>query len=77
MKFKTVLASFLILMAQFAFSKTELSFQTKSFEASPGGTLEISISAGDIILGTWEKNEVFIKAEGIDPDELENLRMTQ
>jgi len=77
MKFKTILVAFVILIAQLAFSKTELSFQTKSFEVNPGGTLEVSVSAGDIILGSWEKNEVHIKAEGIDPDELENLRMTQ
>ncbi len=77
MRLKTVLAAFLILIAQFAFSKTQLSIQTKSFEVSPGGMLDVSISGGDILLGTWEKNEVYVKAEGIDPDELERLIMTQ
>jgi hypothetical protein len=51
--------------------------KTQTFQVGKGGTLEVAISAGDILVSSWEKSEVFVKAEGIDPDELQELKMTQ
>jgi DUF4097 and DUF4098 domain-containing protein YvlB len=51
--------------------------KTQSFQVGKGGTLEVSISSGDIHISAWEKSEVFVKADGIDPDEMENLKMSQ
>ncbi|MCI0416540.1 DUF4097 domain-containing protein [bacterium] len=51
--------------------------KTQTFQVGKGGTLEVSISAGDILVSSWEKSEVFVKAEGIDPDELQDLKMSQ
>ncbi len=51
--------------------------KTQSFQVARGGTLEVSISEGDISVSSWDKAEVQIKAEGIDQDEMEELRMSQ
>ena len=51
--------------------------KTQSFQVGKGGLLEVSISSGDIHVTPWEKSEVFVSAEGIDPEEVENLKMTQ
>ena len=49
----------------------------QTFQVNKGGTLEVSIGSGDINVSPWEKSEVFVKAEGIDPDEVNNLKMSQ
>jgi DUF4097 and DUF4098 domain-containing protein YvlB len=51
--------------------------RSQTFQVGKGGTLEVSVSAGDIFVSPWDKSEVFVKADGIDPDEIENLKMTQ
>ena len=51
--------------------------KTQTFQVSKGGMLEVSISSGDISVSAWDKAEVFVKAEGIDPEELNQLKMSQ
>lgn len=51
--------------------------QSKSFSVSKGGTLEMSVSGGDIRLSTWDKDEVFVVVEGIDEEDLDDLKMNQ
>jgi hypothetical protein len=51
--------------------------KTQTFQVGKGGMLEVSISSGDISVSSWEKSEVFVKAEGIDPEELNDLKMSQ
>jgi DUF4097 and DUF4098 domain-containing protein YvlB len=51
--------------------------QSNSFKVSKGGTLEVSVRAGDIRLSTWDKNEVFVKAREIEKGDLDDLEMTQ
>jgi len=51
--------------------------RTKSFTVSKGGTLEVRVEGGDIKISVWEKNEVLVKAEGIDDDDLDRLKMKQ
>jgi DUF4097 and DUF4098 domain-containing protein YvlB len=51
--------------------------RTKSFTVAKGGTLEVRVDGGDIRINVWEKNEVYVKAEGIDEDDLEDLKMKQ
>jgi DUF4097 and DUF4098 domain-containing protein YvlB len=51
--------------------------QSKTFDVNKGGTLEVSIGVGDIIVGAWQKNQVSIQASGIDPDESQRLSMEQ
>jgi DUF4097 and DUF4098 domain-containing protein YvlB len=58
-------------------SEEQAGSQSKSFKVSKGGTLEVSVQAGDIRLNPWEKNEVYVKASGIEEDDADNLEMTQ
>ncbi len=51
--------------------------RTKSFTVAKGGTLEVRVEGGDIKINVWEKNEVLVRAEGIDDDELDRLKMKQ
>jgi hypothetical protein len=51
--------------------------RTKSFTVSKGGTLEVRVEGGDIKISVWEKNEVVVKAEGIDDEDLDRLKMKQ
>lgn len=51
--------------------------RSKSFTVSKGGLIEVSIDGGDVLVNTWDKNEVFVKAEGIDEDDLDRLKMAQ
>lgn len=53
------------------------SVQTKSFTVSKGGIFEIGTDGGDITVTGWDKDEVFIKADGIDENDLHRLKMTQ
>jgi hypothetical protein len=51
--------------------------RTKSFNVGKGGTLEVKVDGGDIRVSVWDKNEVLVKAEGLDESDLEHLKMTQ
>ncbi len=51
--------------------------RSKSFTVSKGGRLEVSVRSGDVRVVPWNKNEVFVKAEGIDEEDLDRLTMTQ
>lgn len=50
---------------------------TKTFDVNRGGMLEVSLGVGDIIVSSWEKNQVFVRAEGIDPEEESRLKISQ
>lgn len=51
--------------------------RTKSFNVAKGGTLEVTVDGGDIRISVWDKNEVYVKAEGIYDEDLDHLKMTQ
>jgi DUF4097 and DUF4098 domain-containing protein YvlB len=51
--------------------------RTKSFNVGKGGTLEVVVDGGDIKINVWDKNEVYVKADGIDEDDLDRLKMSQ
>ena len=56
---------------------TEQESRSKSFTVSKGGRLDVTVDGGDIVINVWEKNEVYVKAEGIDEEDLNRLRMEQ
>jgi DUF4097 and DUF4098 domain-containing protein YvlB len=58
-------------------SAQELGSRAKSFPVSKGGTVEVSTGNGDIRVQAWNKNEVYVDVEGVDPDELDRLEMKQ
>jgi len=51
--------------------------RSKSFTVTKGGTLDLSVGGGDVRLASWEKNEVFVRADGVSSSDLEYLEMTQ
>ncbi len=51
--------------------------RSKSFNVGKGGTLEVSVDGGDIAVNVWDKNEVYVKASGIDEDDIDHLKMSQ
>lgn len=51
--------------------------KSQSFQVGKGGTIEVSISSGDISVSSWQKSEVLVSATGIDPEELDQLKMSQ
>jgi DUF4097 and DUF4098 domain-containing protein YvlB len=50
---------------------------TKSFSVSKNGLLEVAISGGDIKISGWDKDEVLVRAIGIEVDDLDQLDMHQ
>jgi hypothetical protein len=51
--------------------------RSKSFNVNKDGEIEVSTSIGDIRISTWEKNEVLVRIEGLDDEELDKVKMTQ
>ena len=49
--------------------------RTKSFQVRPGETLKVNVNPGEIVVNTWEKNEVLVKVEGIDEEDLQYLEI--
>jgi hypothetical protein len=73
-----VLSILLVIPLVLAFARqAEGDERTKSFAVGKGGTLEVRVDGGDIKISVWEKNEVLVKAEGIDDDDLDHLKMKQ
>jgi DUF4097 and DUF4098 domain-containing protein YvlB len=51
--------------------------RTQTFSVNKGDTLQVSVESGDIWISAWEKNEVSVSADGIDPEDMDSLSMTQ
>ena len=49
----------------------------KTFNVAKGDNLEVSISNGNIIISTWDKDQVLVKAMDIDEDDLKHLKIEQ
>jgi len=69
----TIAALFMITLA-FA---GEEGARSKSFNVSKGGTIEISTSVGDVRISPWEKNEVYVNIEGLDDEDIGQVKMSQ
>ena len=51
--------------------------RSKTFNVTKGGTVEISTGVGDIHISPWEKNEVYVTIEGIDEEDINQVKMSQ
>jgi DUF4097 and DUF4098 domain-containing protein YvlB len=51
--------------------------ESKSFNVTKGGQLEVNVSGGDIELNTWEKDEVNVVVDGIDEEDMDYVKITQ
>jgi hypothetical protein len=49
----------------------------KSFNVSKGDNLEVSISNGNIIVSTWDKDQVYVKAINVEEEDINNLKLEQ
>jgi DUF4097 and DUF4098 domain-containing protein YvlB len=67
-------AALAILSAMTLASAGEDGSRSNSFKISKGGTLEVSTSMGDIHITPWEKNEVSFVVEGLDDEDLDNVK---
>lgn len=48
---------------------------TKSFKVNKGGKLSININSGNINLTPWEKNEVYVKVDNVDKDQIKDIEV--
>ncbi|MCX6136379.1 MAG: hypothetical protein NTV54_02660 [Ignavibacteriales bacterium] len=74
---RTVLAGMMALTMISFLQLQAASSQTKSFKATKGGALSVSVSGGDVTIVPWDKDEVFMKVDGIDSDDVKDLEMSQ
>ncbi|GAB4286495.1 MAG: hypothetical protein Kow0098_01760 [Ignavibacteriaceae bacterium] len=70
--YSTVLICSLIIAAISVFAQSE-----KSFNVTGGGTCDISLNKGSVEIGTWNKDQVYVKALNVDKADLQNLSITQ
>ena len=56
---------------------TDEGVRSKSFTVNKGGTVEVTTSVGDIRISPWEKNEVYVSVEGIDDEDIGQVKMVQ
>lgn len=73
----TTLALLVLVITAPAQTRDGESVREKSFTVSQGGKLEVVVRTGDIRISPWTKNEVHVRADGIDEEDLDRLRMTQ
>jgi len=48
---------------------------TKSLKVDKGGKLDININSGSINLTPWEKNEVYVKVDNVDKDQVKDIEV--
>ena len=51
--------------------------RTKTFTVGKGGTLEVTIRGGNIIINPWDRDEVSVRIKGVDDGEDPAIRMVQ
>ncbi len=52
-------------------------FKEKTFTVTKGGLLDVALDGGDVRLSTWDRNEIAVKIEYVDEEEIDDLKMTQ
>lgn len=71
----TILVAIPMLLAFSGFVEDDS--RSKTFTVAKGGMLEVSVDGGDIKISVWDRNEVFVKVDGIDDEDLDRLKMKQ
>jgi DUF4097 and DUF4098 domain-containing protein YvlB len=51
--------------------------KTQSFPAKKGGALEVRAAGGSVFIKGWEKEEVFVRAQSMNDDQLKRVEITQ
>jgi hypothetical protein len=77
---KNIKIIYSVIMLAFTFglcSAADFQEKTKTFKVSQGGELSVQINPGDIIISTWDKEEVLVKIRGVDSDEVDDVEIKQ
>lgn len=75
--YKTFRAIFLSAILVSSILLAEDASRSRSFNVNKGGKIKVNISVGDIKVKPWDKNEIYIKIEGLDKEDLEKVQMEQ
>jgi DUF4097 and DUF4098 domain-containing protein YvlB len=75
--YRILTVSLITLLAAIVMQARQDVSRSKSFNVSKGGTIEVSTSVGDIKIAPWDKNEVYVRVEGLDEEDLSKVKMTQ
>jgi hypothetical protein len=51
--------------------------RSQSFPAKKGGSLEVRVAAGEVNVKGWEKEEVFVRVQSMDEEQLKRVELTQ
>ncbi len=51
--------------------------RTQSFPAKKGGALEVRVSSGKVTVKGWEKDEVFVRVQSTDEEQLKKVELSQ
>lgn len=51
--------------------------KTQSFNAKKGGQLELRTDAGSVTVRGWDKDEVFVRAQSLNEDQLKSVTMSE
>ncbi|MBM4168700.1 MAG: DUF4097 domain-containing protein [Ignavibacteria bacterium] len=74
---KTSLITLFMVAATVVATAQQVDSRSRSFTVTKGGTLDLAVSGGDVRIASWEKSEVYVRAEGVSSSDLEYLEMTQ
>lgn len=51
--------------------------RARSFSVGKGGSLDVALSSGEVVITAWDRDEVFVKVEGIRDKDLRYVSMEQ
>lgn len=77
-QYRAVISILLIAMlaSLSAFAEPDVK-REKSFTVGKSSSLDVSVSGGDVLVKTWEKNEIYVVVEGLDDEDMEYVKMSQ
>lgn len=75
--FKSLLYTSLFLILTGFAALTNATDKEKTFNVSKGDNLEVSISNGNIIVSTWDKDQVYVKAIDVEEEDIKYLKIDQ
>jgi DUF4097 and DUF4098 domain-containing protein YvlB len=72
-----VLALAVLLATSVTVAQKSDSKRDRTFTVGKTSSLEVTVSGGDLLVKTWEKNEINVAIDGLDDEELESVQMEQ
>ena len=66
-----------LIAVAFGIAQSSDSKRDRTFSVGKSCSLETSVSGGDLVIKTWDKNEINVSIDGLDDEDLEYVRMEQ